>query len=96
MPSIIPILISQKMIREASRSQALLDDDESVDALLGMALFVGLFAVVFACIAVKCGGWFLWVGAAACVLVSGLMFFASYRLFKGSDGDDSGDSGSER
>ena len=48
MPSIIPILISQKMIREASRSQALLDDDESVDALLGMALFVGLFAVAFA------------------------------------------------
>ena len=45
---------------------------------------------------VKCGGWFLWGAAAACVLVSGLMFFASYRLFKGSDGDDSGDSGSER
>ena len=66
MPSIIPILISQKMIREASRSQALLDDDEyceemqgsdgdeSVDALLGMALFVGLFAVVVACIGWCC------------------------------------------
>ena len=108
MSSIIPILIGQKMIREASRSQVLLDDDEyceemqgsdgdeSVDALLGMALFVGLFAVVFACIAVKCGGWFLWVGAAACVLVSGLMFFASYRLFKREDEDGSENVGSER
>lgn len=86
MSSIIPILISQKMIREASRSQALLDDDEyceemqdangdeSADDLFGTALFVGLFAVVFACIAVKCGGWLLWVGAAVCVLMSGLMF----------------------
>lgn len=108
MSSIIPVLISQKMIREASRSQALLDDDEyceemqdangdeSADDLFGTALFVGLFAVVFACIAVKCGGWLLWVGAAVCVLMSGLMFFASYRLFKGEDEDSSEDSGSER
>lgn len=96
------------MIREASCSQALLGDDEyceemqgsggdeSVDVLFGMALFVGLFAVVFACIAVKCGGWFFWVGAAVCVLVSGLMFFASYRLFKDEDEHNSEDSGSER
>ena len=96
------------MIREASRRQALLDDDEyceempgidgdeSVDDLFGMGLFGGIFAVMCACIAVKCGGWFLWVAAAVFALVSGLMFFASYRLFKHEDEEGSEDNGSER
>lgn len=108
MSSIIPILISQKMIREASRRQALLDDDEyceempgidgdeSVDDLFGMGLFGGFCAVMCACIAVKYGGWFLWVAAAVFALVSGSMFFASYRLFKRDDEDNSEGSASER
>lgn len=107
MSSIIPIIVGQKMIREASRSQALLDDDEyceemqgidddeSVDDLFGMGLFGSFCAVMCACIAVKCGGWFLWVGAAVFALVSGSMFFASYRLFKDEDEDGSEGSGSE-
>lgn len=108
MPSIIPILISQKMIREAARRQAMLaddeyfeetqeiDDDESADALFSTGLFVGVFVVVFACIAVKCGGWFLWVAAAVCALVSGLMLFAACSLFKGDDEDSSEDNDSDR
>ena len=108
MSSIIPIIVGQRIIREASRSQALLDDDEyceemqgidddeSVDDLFGMGLFGGFCAVMCACIAVKYGGWLLWVGAAVFALVAGFMFFASYRLFKGEDEDDSEDSGSER
>lgn len=96
------------MIREASRRQALLDDDEyceempgvdgdeSVDDLFGMGLFGGICAVVCACIAVRFGGWFLWVVTAVFALVAGLMFFASYRLFKGGDEDSSEDNDSDR
>lgn len=108
MSSIIPIIVGQKIIREASRSQALLDDDEyceemqgvddneSVDDLFGMGLFGGFCAVMCACIAVNCGGWFLWVATAVFALVSGSMFFASYRLFKDEDEHNSEGSGSER
>lgn len=107
MSSIIPIIVGQKIIRDASRSQALLDDDEyceempgadgdeSVDDLFGMGLFGGICAVMCACIAVKCGGWFLWVATAVFALVSGSMFFASYRLFKDEGEDGSEGSGSE-
>ena len=107
MSSIIPIIVGQKIIREASRSQALqdayeyceemqgIDDDESADDLFGTALFVGLFAVVFACIAVNHGGWLLWGATVVCVIMSGLLFFADYCLFKGDDEDGEG-SGSER
>lgn len=107
MSSIIPIIVGQKIIREASRSQALLDDDEyceemqgvdddeSVDDLFGMGLFGGFCAVMCACIAVKCGGWFLWVATAVFALVSGSMFFASYRLFKDEGKNGSEGSGSE-
>lgn len=108
MSSIIPIIVGQKIIREASRSQSLLDDDEyceemqgadgdeSVDDLFGAGLFAGICVVVCACIAVKCGGWLLWGAAAVFALVSGSMFFASYRLFKREGEDGSEDSGSER
>lgn len=106
MSSIIPIIVGQRIIREASRSQSLLDDDEycdemqgadgdeSVDDLFGMGLFGGICAVVCACIAVKCGGWLLWGATAVFALVSGSMFFASYRLFKdeGEDGSEGYDS----
>jgi hypothetical protein len=107
MSSIIPIIVGQKIIRDALRSQASLDDDEyceempgidgdeSVDDLFGMGLFGGICAVMCACIAVKYGGWFPWVAAAVFALVSGSMFFASHRLFKGDDEDGEG-SGSER
>ena len=106
--SIIPILISQKMIREASRRQALLDDDEyceempgidsdeSVDDLFGMGLFGGICAVMCACIAVKWGGWFLWVAAAVFALMSGLMLFIAWPLFKDEDEDNSEDNDSDR
>ena len=108
MSSIIPIIVGQKIIREASRSQSLLDDDEyceemqgidgdeSVDDLFGMGLFGGTCAVMCACIAVKWGGWFLWVAAAVFALMSGSMFFASYRLFKDEDEDNSEDNDSDR
>jgi hypothetical protein len=107
MSSIIPIIVGQKIIREASRSQALLDDDEyceemqdtdgdeSVDDLFGMGLFGGICAVMCACIAVKCGGWLLWGATAVFALVSWSMFFASYRLFKDEGEDGSEGSGSE-
>lgn len=108
MSSIIPILISQKIIRDASRSQALLDDDEyceempgidsdeSVDDLFGMGLFGGICAVMCACIAVKWGGWFLWVAAAVFALMSGLMLFIAWPLFKDEDEDNSEDNDSDR
>lgn len=108
MSSIIPILISQKMIREASRRQALLDNaeyceempgidgDESVDDLFGMGLFGGICAVMCACIAVKWGGWFLWVAAAVFALMSGLMLFIAWPLFKDEDEDNSEDNDSDR
>jgi hypothetical protein len=106
--NIIPILISQKIIREASRRQALLDDDEyceempgidgdeSVDDLFGMGLFGGICAVMCACIAVKWGGWFLWVAAAVFALMSGLMLFITWPLFKDEDEDNSEDNDSDR
>lgn len=107
--SIIPILVSQKMIRDSARRQATLadeyceetqaaracDDEDSAGNLFGMGLFVGLFAVGFGCAAVRDSGWFPWVGVAVFALLSGLMFFASYRLFKGEGEDGSEDSGSE-
>lgn len=108
MSSIIPIIVGQKIIREASRSQALLDDDEyckemqdakgdeSADDLFGAGLFGGFCAVMCACIAVECGGWFLWVAAAVFAIVSGLMIFAACSLFKGDDEDNSEGSGSDR
>jgi hypothetical protein len=97
------------MIRDSARRQATLadeyceetqaaracDDEDSAGNLFGMGLFVGLFAVGFGCAAVRDSGWFPWVGVAVFALLSGLMFFASYRLFKGEGEDGSEDSGSE-
>jgi hypothetical protein len=107
MSSIIPIIVGQRIIREASRSQSLLDDDEycdemqgadgdeSVDDLFGMGLFGGICAVMCACIAVKCGGWFLWVATAVFALVSGSMFLPLTAFFKDEGEDGSEGSGSE-
>lgn len=103
--SVIPVLVSQKMVRDSVRRQATLadeyceemqaaracDDEDSAGNLFGM----GLFAVGFGCAAVRDSGWFPWVGVAVFALLSGLMFFASYRLFKGEGEDGSEDSGFE-
>lgn len=94
-----PIFDAMRQAREdANAAHRRIDEDteDSAEFLFGMGLFVGAFAVVFACIAAKDGGWFMWVAAAVVALVSGLMFFASYRLFKGEGEDGSEDNGSDR
>ena len=94
-----PIFDAMRQAREdANAAHRRIDEDteDSAEFLFGMGLFVGVFVVVFACIAVKCGGWFLWVAVAVCAIVSGLMIFAACSLFKGDDGGGSEDSGSKR
>lgn len=81
-----PIFDAMRQAREdANAAHRRIDEDteDSAEFLFGMGLFVGVFVVVFACIAVECGGWFLWVAAAVCAIVSGLMIFAACSLFKG-------------
>lgn len=94
-----PIFDAMRQAREdANAAHRRIDEDteDSAEFLFGMGLFVGTFAFIFACIAVKDGGWLMWVATAIVALVAGLMLFASYRLFKGDGGGDSEDSDSER
>lgn len=94
-----PIFDAMRQAREdANAAHRRIDEDteDSAEFLFGMGMFVGVFVVVFACIAVECGGWFLWVAAAVFAIVSGLMIFAACSLFKGDDEDSSEGSGSER
>lgn len=94
-----PIFDAMRQAREdANAAHRRIDEDteDSAEFLFGMGLFVGTFAFIFACIAAKDGGWLMWVATAIVTLVAGLIFFASYRLFKGEDEDSSEDSGSER
>ena len=82
-----PIFDAMRQAREdANAAHRRIDEDteDSAEFLFGMGLFVGVFVVVFACIAVECGGWFLWVAAAVFAIVSGLMIFAACSLFKGA------------
>lgn len=94
-----PIFNAMRQAREdANAAHGRIDEDaeDSAEFLFGMGLFGGICAVMCACIAVRFGGWFLWVAAAVFALMSGSMFFASYRLFKGDDEDNSEGSASER
>lgn len=93
-----PIFDAMRQAREdanAARSRIDEDTEDSAEFLFGMGLFVGAFAFIFACIAAKDGSWLMWVATAIVALVAGLMFFASYSLFKGDGGGDSEDSSSE-
>lgn len=83
---------------DANAAHSRIDEDteDSAEFLFGMGLFVGTFAFIFACIAAKDGGWLMWGATAVFALVAGLMFFASYRLFKGEDEDSSEDNDSDR
>ena len=94
-----PIFGAMRQAREdANAAHSRIDEDaeDSAEFLFGMGLFVGVFVVVFACIAAKDGGWLMWGATAVFALVAGLMFFASYRLFKGEDEDSSEDNDSDR
>lgn len=94
-----PIFDAMRQAREdANAAHSRIDEDteDSAEFLFGMGLFVGTFAFIFACIAAKDGGWLMCVATAIVTLVAGLMFFASYRLFKGKDEHNSEDNGSER
>lgn len=93
-----PIFDAMRQAREdANAAHRRIDEDteDSAEFLFGMGLFVGTFAFIFACITAKDGGWLMWVATAVFALVSGLMFFVSYRLFKGEDEGGSEDNGSE-
>ncbi len=94
-----PIFDAMRQAREdANAAHSRIDEDteDSAEFLFGMGLFVGTFAFIFACIAAKDGGWLMWGATAVFALVAGLMFFASYRLFKGEDEDSSEDNDSDR
>lgn len=94
-----PIFDAMRQAREdANAAHRRIDEDteDSAEFLFGMGLFVGTFAFIFACIAAKDGGWLMWGATAVFALVAGLMFFASYRLFKGEDEDSSEDNDSDR
>lgn len=94
-----PIFDAMRQAREdANAAHSRIDEDteDSAEFLFGMGLFVGTFAFIFACIAAKDGGWLMWGATAVFALVAGLMFFASYRLFKGEDEDGSEDNDSDR
>ena len=94
-----PIFHAMRQAREdvnAAHSRIDEDTEDSAEFLFGMGLFVGTFAFIFACIAAKDGGWLMWGATAVFALVAGLMFFASYRLFKGEDEDSSEDNDSDR
>ena len=94
-----PIFDAMRQAREdANAAHGRIDEDteDSAEFLFGMGLFVGTFAFIFACIAAKDGGWLMWGATAVFALVAGLMFFASYRLFKGEDEDSSEDNDSDR
>lgn len=92
---IFDVMCQAREDANAARSRIDEGAEDSVEFLFGMGLFVGVFAFVFACVAAKDGGWLMWVVAAVFVLVAGLMFFASYRFFKGEDEGSSGDGGSD-
>ena len=94
-----PIFDAMRQAREdANAAHSRIDEDteDSAEFLFGMGLFVGTFAFIFACIAAKDGGWLMWGATAVFALVAGVMFFASYRLFKGEDEDSSEDNDSDR
>lgn len=94
-----PIFDAMRQAREdANAAHGRIDEDaeDSAEFLFSMGLFVGTFAFIFACIAAKDGGWLMWGATAVFALVAGLMFFASYRLFKGGDEDSSEDNDSDR
>ena len=59
----------------------------------GMGLLAGTFALVFSCIAAKCGGLFPWIVTAILAVLSVGSFSYSFHLFKSgyvddADGDD--------
>ena len=88
-----PIFDAMRQAREDANAAHGRVDEDGEGFAFGMGLLAGTFALVFSCIAAKCGGLFPWIVTAILAVLSVGSFSYSFHLFKSgyvddADGDD--------
>lgn len=88
-----PIFDAMRQAREDANAAHGRVDGDGEGVAFGVGLLAGAFALVFSCIAAKCGGLFPWIVTVILAVLSVGLFSYSFHLFKGGyvDGADGGD-----